>query len=125
MIPGGYVTIGLGIALGVSLLGNAALTNAYLGQRDSAVKAAATSDANLASAKQCSDGVDRLVGEAQKRAAEADDKRQEAERARKAAQGRADDLLKRRPQVPGDDCKSTQIQSDDWLSSRDARKAKP
>ena len=125
MIPGGYVTIGLGIALGVSLLGNAALTNAYLGQRDDAVTATATSNTNLESARLCSAGVDRLVGQAEQRAREADGQREAAEKARKAAQGRAQELLTRRPTVPGDDCKSTQIQSDDWLSSRAERKATP
>lgn len=122
MLPGGYLTIGLGIALGVSALANVGLTNAYLGARDDAIKATADAGQARDTAKQCSDGVTSLQAAAERRATVAEAARDAAERASQAARKRADDLLGKRPSVPADDCRSAAVQMDDWLSTRGANK---
>lgn len=122
MLPGGYLTIGLGIALAVSALANVGLTNAYLGARDDATKAVADAGQARDAAKQCSDGVASLQAAAERRAETAEAARKAAEQASQVARKRADDLLSKRPSVPADDCRSAAVQMDDWLSSREAPK---
>lgn len=117
----GYAVAGLGIALALSLAGNAALTHAYLGARDDATKAVADASQARAAAKQCSDGVSSLQAAAERRAAAAEAERYAAERASQAAQRRAQTLLSKRPSVPADDCRSAAVQMDDWLSNRGAK----
>lgn len=121
IVPGGWPTVGLGIALGVSVLTNVGLTNAYLGARDRATEATNDAANSRTQAKACSDGVESLRAAAEKRASEAEAARNAAAREALAAQRRAQDLLSKRPSVPADDCRSAAVQMDEWLSTRGAK----
>lgn len=118
MLPGGWLTVGLGIALGASVLANVGLTNAYLGARDRAAQAVNDAANSRTQAKACSDGVDSLRAAADKRATEAEAARDAAAREAVLAQRRAQELLSKRPSVPADDCRSAAVQMDEWLSTR-------
>lgn len=118
MIPGGYLTIGLGIALAASLLGNAALTSQYLDVRDERTTAISDRDSARRDARQCSDDTARLEKLAADRETEAATARTEANAAVLAAQRRAQQLLAKRPSVPADDCRSAAVQMDEWLTNR-------
>jgi hypothetical protein len=113
-----YVLIGLGIALALSMAGNATLTHFYLEQRDTAKQAVSDRDSARGAAKQCSDGVASLQAAAEARAAGAEQRRKDAETVALLAEGRAQALLQKRPSVPDDDCRSAAVQMDDWLSTR-------
>lgn len=121
IVPGGWLTVGLGIALGASVLTNVGLTNAYLGARDRATQAANDATNSRTQAKACSDGVLSVRAAADKRAADAEAARDAAQREALAAQRRAQDLLSKRPSVPADDCRSAAVQMDEWLSTRGAK----
>lgn len=113
--------IWVSIALAASLAGNAALTAAYLGQRDETTAAQGDRDRARADAKACSDGVLSLQAAAEKRAKDAEAARAQAEAAQRTAQATAQKLMQRKPTVPGDSCASAKAQIDDWLSNRGAR----
>lgn len=121
IVPGGWLTVGLGIALGASVLANIGLTDAYLGARDRATKATTDAANSRTQAKACSDGVLSVRAAADKRAAEAEAARAAAQRDAVLAQRRAQDLLSKRPSVPADDCRSAAVQMDEWLSTRGAK----
>lgn len=113
--------IWVSVALAASLAGNAALTAAYLGQRDDTTAAQGERDRARDDAKACSDGVLSLQAAAEKRAKDAEKARSEAEAKQRAAQAAAQRLTQRKPTVPGDSCASAKAQIDDWLSNRGAR----
>jgi len=113
-----YILIGLGIALALSMAGNATLTHFYLEQRDTATQAVSDRDSARGAATACSDATEALAELSKKRAAEAESRRKDAETKALLAEGRAQQLLQARPSVPGDDCRSAQIQMDGWLNSR-------
>lgn len=113
--------IWVSIALAASMAGNAALTVAYLGQRDSTTQAKGERDRAQADAKACSDGVLSLQAAAETRAKAAEKARAEAEARQRTAQATAQKLMTRKPTVPDDSCASARAQVDDWLSNRGAK----
>lgn len=124
-MTGPKVLLIMGLALLASLVGNVALTLAYLGQRDAATTMAAAlramegerdSARSLASA--CSDAVQDLRDLADKRAREAAAARATAASKARDHEQRADEILATPPAVPGDACASAQHQVDNWLQGR-------
>jgi hypothetical protein len=113
--------IWVSIALAASMAGNAALTAAYLGQRDETTEARGDRDRAQADAKACSDGVLSLQAAAEQRAKDAEKERDAATAKQKQAQATAAELMRRKPSVPADSCASAKAQIDDWLSSRRAK----
>jgi len=112
------------LALLASLLGNALLARAYLGQRDAATAARASvgemtqqRDGARDLAAACSDAVDDLRDLADRRKREGDAARTTAAQARTHEQ-RADEILAAPPAVPSDDCASAQHRVDNWLQGR-------
>jgi predicted aldo/keto reductase-like oxidoreductase len=114
-------TIVLGYLLAVSVAGNGLLTLSYLTQRDNARSAMDQAERNLTVARQCSDGVAALQTAADERAKAAETQRAAALKLAQDAQRRAQQLLARKPTVPGDACASAREQVDDWLSTRGRR----
>ena len=106
------------IILALSVLANAALGWAYLGQRDKAAKASADlthmqqqRDGARGAASACSDAVEALQEQAAQRAAAAAKAAQQIER-------RADYTLTLKPRHVGDACASAQALADEWLQGR-------
>lgn len=116
-----YVVIGLSILLGLSALTNIGLTKVYLKARDGKTQAIADRDSARGAATACSDATEALAELSKKRAAEAEGRRRATETKAQLADGRAQKLLQTQPSVPGDDCRSAQVQMDDWLISRGAK----
>lgn len=115
------------IILALSVLANAALGWAYLGQRDKAAKASADlthmqqqRDGARGAASACSDAVDDLRALADQRAKEADAARAQARKAAAGRNARADAILSAPPAVPGDDCASARVRVDQWVKGRAA-----
>jgi hypothetical protein len=113
-----WISVGLGILLGLSTLTNIGLTKAYLKARDAKTQALADRDSARAAATACSDATEALAELSRKRATEADGRRKAVEARAQLAERRAQQLLQRQPSVPGDDCRSAQVQMDDWLTNR-------
>ena len=115
----------LAVLLFVSVLGNAALGRAYLGQRDSTT-AARTSitgvererDGARGAAQACSDGVGGLESAAAQRQAQAEPARAAAAAQAQALNQRADYTLSTAPATPGDACASAQVLGAAWLKGR-------
>lgn len=112
-------------AFGLSVLLNAGLGWAYLGQRDKTTKARADvtameqqRDGAREAASVCSDAVDDLRTLADQRASEAKAARAEAAAKAKSHNQKADTILTTPPAVPGDDCRSAQLRIGDWLKGR-------
>lgn len=118
------VVVALAVALALSGAGNAFLLNRWLAATEAAAVATTTSGVNLENAKLCSRSVDNLEAQAQAREVDAAVERAKAKEAATAAGKRGQAILRAQPSVPGDDCKSTAAQIDDWLASRPARSAK-
>lgn len=116
-----WLIISLGILLGLSALTNIGLTKAYLKQRDKATTAISDRESARDAATACSDATEALAELSKKRAAEAEGRRRAAETKAQLAEVRAQKLLQTEPSVPGDDCRSAQVQMDDWLTSRGAK----
>lgn len=110
----------LAVLLGLSVLGNVATTTAYLGKRDEAVSLAQQRDNANASALACSKSVDRYRESAENRAQEAEKRAAAATALAKALEARGDAELTRAPAVPGDPCKSAQVETDEWVKKRRA-----
>lgn len=108
----------LAVILAISLITNAALGYAYLGQRDTAVEAKTDVKHVEAAAQECSQGTEQLETQAKKRAADAEPKRAAA--AAKAAEHNrvADRILTTPPAVPGNACASAQADLDAWWAGR-------
>ena len=122
MIPGAsYVTLGLGIALGVSLLANAGLTKVYLNTRDQRTAAISDRDSARRAASECSDATEALSEQAGKRAKESAAEVAAAAVRSKAAQGRAGKILSAPQKVPGNVCASAQAEVDEFFADRDAK----
>lgn len=110
------------IALAISMAGNLLLTKSYLGARDDRIQAVADRDSARDAARECSRNTDRLTTLADERKKEATAARDEAAELAGALDAAADALLKRRPSVPTDDCRSAAVQMDDWFSSKGVKK---
>lgn len=115
----------MGLALLVSLAGNALLTLAYLGQRDAATTVAervkgveGERDGARSLASACSDAVQDLHDLAEKRKSEAGVARAKAANQALEHERRADEILATAPAVPGNVCASAQNQVDSWLKRR-------
>jgi len=113
------------LALLASLLGNALLARAYLGQRDAATAARASvgemtqqRDGARDLAAACSDAVDDLRDLADRRKREGDAARTSAAAQARTHEQRADEILAAPPAVPSDDCASAQHRVDNWLQGR-------
>lgn len=111
----------LAVVLAISLITNAALGYAYLGQRDTAVEAKTDVKHVEAAAQECSKGTEQLEKQGKQREADAAPKRA-ATAAQAAEHNRAADrILTTPPAVPGNACASAQAELDVWW----AGKAKP
>lgn len=113
------------LALLASLLGNALLARAYLGQRDAATTARASvgemtqqRDGARDLAAACSDAVDDLRELADRRKREGEAARTSAAAQARVHERRADEILATLPTVPGDACASAQHRVDSWLQGR-------
>ncbi|MFC4922980.1 hypothetical protein [Delftia deserti] len=113
------------LALLASLLGNALLARAYLGQRDAATTARASvgeitqqRDGARDLAAACSDAVDDLRELADRRKREGEAARTSAAAQARKHEQRADEILAAPPAVPGDACASAQHRVDSWLQGR-------
>ena len=106
------------LALGISVLANLFLGNAYLNQRDAATTVKTETVYVQAAAKECSKGTEALAGKAAANAKHAAPKRQAA--ASEAAQhnAKADAILATPPAAPGDACKSAEAAIDTWWKGR-------
>lgn len=111
----------LHIILAISLAANIAFGWAYLGQRDAATTSAVHEQHAVGVALGCSQAVEALDEQAEKRRAAAAPKIAAARVQAKAADKRADVILATPPAVPGNDCSSAQARVDEWWQ----RKAKP
>jgi hypothetical protein len=122
MIPGAsYLTIGLGIALGVSLLANAGLTKVYLNTRDQRTVAISDRDSARRAASECSDATDDLRDQAAKRAKESAVEVAAAAARAKTAEGHAAKIASSPQKVPGNVCASAQAEVDEFFTERDAK----
>jgi len=113
------------LALLASLLGNALLVTAYLGQRDAATAARASvgemtqqRDGARDLAAACSDAVDDLRELADRRKREGEAARASAAARARTHEQRADEILAKPQAVPGDACASAQHRVDNWLQGR-------
>lgn len=109
------------IILAASLVANAALGWAYLGQRDATTVATGERDRARADASACSDAAEDLRDLADKRRAAAAPARAAAATAAQGLNARADYTLGLQPKVPGDLCASMQALGDEWLQGRAAK----
>jgi hypothetical protein len=108
------------VALAVSLLGNLAVGRAYVKTKEELAATEQRLDTATAAARSCSESVERMATQAQ-------DQAKQARKAVEAAQGRARALeaaaraeLTRQQAVPGDACKSAQVETAEWLAKRRA-----
>lgn len=113
-----YLSIGLIIALAVSLLGNVGLGKAYMGARDERTQAISDRDSARTAATACSDSVDDLFALAKKRTKDAAREVLAAKDRARAAESRARAILAAPQKVPGDTCASAQAEVDEELGSR-------
>lgn len=108
----------LAIILAISLLSNAALGYAYLGQRDTATVAIVETRQATGAVIACTQATEGLETQAVKRKAAAKPK---IEAAAKVAEGKdreADKILSTPAATQGDDCKSAQARVDNWWQER-------
>lgn len=107
----------LTIALAISLIANAALGFAYLGQRDETTAATAARDTAQGVADTCSKSVDDLQLKANARAKEATQARNKAAAAAKTRDQQADMILSTPASSP-DDCQAATQRASNWLATR-------
>jgi hypothetical protein len=114
-----------GAALALSLAGNAALTWAYLGQRDAAATARQAlqdmegqRDGALVAADACSASVAAAASAAADASRRAQRAQAAAAEAGRQLRQRADATLSAGPAIPGDDCASARVTVDAWLLER-------
>ena len=110
----------MGLLLALSVAGNAALGWAYLGQRDTAVVATTETKQADGVAKACSDGVDNLARQADKRHRDAAPKVEAARQDAEAAGKLAVEILTTPAAVPGDACRSAEAALEAWWTRRTA-----
>ena len=115
----------MAIVLALSMLANAALGWAYLGQRDDTAEARVglaamerQRDGARGAASACSDAVEALQDQAAKRAAAAVPVRAAAAKIAQQSERRADYALTLKPRHVGDACASAQALADEWLRGR-------
>jgi Flp pilus assembly protein TadB len=108
----------LHIVLVISLIANAALGYAYLGQRDTATAAKTETKQSDGVAKACTEGVKTLRKQAAKRHADATPKVAAAAQQAEDAGKQAVQILTTPPAVPGNDCKSAQATVDAWWARK-------
>lgn len=108
----------LAVVLAISLIANAFLGYAYLGQRDTAVEAKTDVKHVEAAAQECSKGTEQLEKQGKQREADAAPKRAAA--AAKAAEHNraADRILTTPAAVPGNACASAQAELDAWWAGK-------
>lgn len=107
----------LGVALAISMAGNAGLTYAYLGQRDETTAAQGERDQARSAASACSDATEALAELADKRKKEAAQARQDAAAKAKDRDELADSILNT-PASDANDCKAAQQRATTWLKGR-------
>jgi len=107
----------LGVALAISMAGNAGLTYAYLGQRDETTAAQGERDQARSAATACSDATQDLRDLADQRAKEATKARQDAAAKARSREELADAILNT-PASDADDCKAAAQRATAWLKGR-------
>lgn len=112
------ILISLAVALGLSVLGNLFLGNAYLNQRDTATTVKTETVYVQAAAKECSKGPEAMATAAAMNASAAAPKRQAAASEAARHDAKADEILTAPPAVPGDACKSAEAAIDTWWTAR-------
>lgn len=108
----------IAIILTISLLANAALGYAYLGQRDATTQAVAQAEQAQDAATACSKAVDDLDTQAKKRKAAAKPRIEAAAKAADSNNRAADKILSTPAAMPGNDCQSAQARVDNWWQER-------
>lgn len=108
----------LAIILAISLIANAFLGYAYLGQRDTAVEAKTDVKHVEAVAQECSQGTEQLQQQGTQREADAAPKRAAAAKKADEHNRAADRILTTPPAVPGDSCASAQSDLDVWWAGK-------
>lgn len=108
------------VMLAISLLGNLAVGRSYIKAKEELAATEQKLDTATAAARSCSESIERMLTQAQ-------DQAKQARKAVEAAQGRARALeaaaraeLTRPQAVPGDACKSAQVETAEWLMKRRA-----
>ena len=109
----------LAILLAISLIANAALGYAYLGQRDKATVAVVQEQHATGAAQECNKGTEQLETKAKERQAAAAPKIEAAKHKAKALDAQADQILTAPAAVPGDACASAQARLDRWWSTQE------
>ena len=106
------------VGLAISLMANLALIPAYISAKEDLATVNVKLDTATTAAKSCSDSVAEMSTKAQ-------DQATAALKAVAAAQGRARVLeeaaraeLTRSQAVPGDACRSAQVETNEWLTKR-------
>lgn len=107
----------LGVALAISMAGNAGLTYAYLGQRDETTAAQGERDQARGAATACSNATQDLRDLADKRAKEAAKARQDAAAQARSREELADAILNT-PASDTNDCKAAAQRATTWLKGR-------
>lgn len=106
------------IILAISLIANAFLGYAYLGQRDTAVEAKTDVKHVAAAAQECSQGTEQLQQQGKQREADSAPKRAAAAKKADEHNRTADRILTASPAVPGDACASAQADLDVWWKGK-------
>lgn len=104
-------------ALAISLIANAALGYAYLGQRDDTAAAKSARDTAQSAADTCSKSVDDLQQKASTRAKDATQARTKAAAVAKTRDQLADMILSTPASSP-DDCTAATQRASKWLATR-------
>lgn len=123
LVGGNPLMAGLGIALALSLAGNALLFKL----RDNALERASAAETRhaqaTAAAKACSAGVARVRQEEAVRRAAVEKQAKAAETRARSAERRALATLQAQPSVPGNACASAEALARTWLQERRKRGA--
>lgn len=118
MTPSGWIIVGLGAGLALSLAGTAFVTDAYLGKRDELTKVEGQRAAISSAADACTQSVDGIRTAAAAQTKVALIATAAAKEKGKKLDAAADEILSTPATVPGDDCKSAQERAAAWLSRR-------
>lgn len=112
------ISIAVLVALGLSVLGNIFLGNAYLSQRDTATTVKTETVFVRAAAEECSKGTEALASTAAANKAAAAPKTEAAAKVAAEHDKKADAILATPPAVPGDACKNAEAVIDAWWAGR-------
>lgn len=120
MIP--QLTLGLGLALLVSVIGNVWQARVFIEQREIVAKTEEQRQSFKKTAEACGASIVALADAAEKQLAQGQQAVQKARQEAEQANRRAQQELTRPQAVPGDACASAQVETRQWLEQRRAAK---